>query len=464
MEPISAEILTTNQLLKEKLEIPPYQRPYVWERENVMQMLSDIANSMEQGIRKYRIGSIILHQKGDIWDIVDGQQRITTLSLIKRALAEICGISHNLPNLEYNHISSWEHISKNYQIIKEWLDKIADKREKFSKYLDEHCEYVVVRITGPHSLSLAFKVFDSQNGRGKTLEAYNLLKAYHLRAMNEAEEAIKIECDRKWEGSARYAQVSDGMTYTYDILKHLFDEQLYRTRIWSRNKEAWNFSKKDIDEFKGMRIDKTHAAALPFQNKQLLLYTTEKFYQLFLKETMPTCSRFINGDGREINPFVSINDPIVNGEFFFSYTQTYAEIYKKLFLELDSYQLLKFKEFYKHYCLNYSGHWRTGDNYIREMYKSMIMLLFDRFGERGLNDYYEYLYVLAYIKRIQNQRVTYQTVAKYPMPIFAVLANAKDYASLRTLVEWAAELDTDARKYDKFTCYDEVYDKLFKKD
>lgn len=435
----------------------------MWVRENVEQMLNDIANSKEQGIRKYRIGSIILHQKGNIWDIVDGQQRITTLCLIKRALAEIYDITPDLPNLEYNHISSWEHVSENYQIIKDWLEKISDKRDEFSTYLDENCEYVVVRITGPHSLSLAFKVFDSQNGRGKTLEAYNLLKAYHLRAMSEVEEAVRIEYDRKWESSTRYPQVSGDITYSYDILKHLFDEQLYRTRIWSRNKEAWNFSKKNIEEFKGMRIDKTHAVDFPLQNKQLLLYMTEKFYQSFLKEMMPTCSRFINGDDRYINPFVSINDPVVNGEFFFSYIQTYSEIYKKLFLELDSYQLYKFKEFYKQYCLNYPGHWRTGDNYIREMYKSMIMLLFDRFGEKGVNDYYEYLYVIAYIKRIQNQRIAYQTVAKYPMPVFTIMANAKDYTSLRSIVELAAGLNINDRKYDKFTCFDEVYNKLFKK-
>lgn len=33
--------------------------------------------------------------------------------------------------------------------------------------------------------SEAFQMFDSQNGRGKELEAYNLLKAYHIRAMEQ---------------------------------------------------------------------------------------------------------------------------------------------------------------------------------------------------------------------------------------------------------------------------------------
>ena len=32
----------------------------------------------------------------------------------------------------------------------------------------------------------AFQMFESQNGRGKELEAYNLLKAYHIRAMSSS--------------------------------------------------------------------------------------------------------------------------------------------------------------------------------------------------------------------------------------------------------------------------------------
>ena len=158
------------------------------------------------------------------------------------------------------------------------------------------------------------------------------LKAFHLRAMATSDESQRINCDREWEYNTRYGKSANDSISSYDILKHLFDEQLYRTRIWSRNTEAWAFSKKRINEFKGMQIDKSHAVEFPFQNKQLLLFMTEKFYQTFLKDTMPTCSRFNDGDGADINPFVSINQPIVNGKNFFDYIRSYAEIYKKLFI------------------------------------------------------------------------------------------------------------------------------------
>ena len=184
---------------------------------------------------------------------------------------------------------------------------------------------------------------------------------------------------------------------------------------------------------------------------------TEKFYQLFLKDTMQICSRFSDGDGSEINPFVSINQPIVNGNWFFDYIRSYAEIYKKLFLELDSYQMYDFKVFYVKYCLSYNGHWRIGDNYIREMYKSLIMLLFDKFGEAGVNAYYRHLYVLAYILRRKQSRVYYSTVAKYPAQLFSIIDNAKDMFSLRKLEDMIAQPEFKEIKngYD-FPCYDEV--------
>lgn len=450
---IKANIISTSEVLRMPLTIPDYQRPYVWTTANVEQMLNDIKDSMEHGKRKYRIGSIILHNN----DIVDGQQRITTICLIKLAWAKNENVEkEKMCQLKFAHEQSFKHIQENFEYIKKWFYSTPENRRmEFTSYLDKCCEFVVVQITGLDSLSLAFRLFDSQNGRGKPLEAYNLLKAYHLRAMGTADEGLKVSCDREWEQNTRYGKDSNDSVSSYDILKHLFDEQLYRTRVWCRNSEAWSFSKKRIKEFKGMQIDKSHAVDFPFQNKQLLLFMTEKFYQTFLKDTMPTCSRFNDGDGTDINPFVSINQPIVNGNNFFEYIHSYAEMYKKLFLELDSYQMYDFKAFYLKYCLSYDGHWRMGDNYIREMYKSLIMLLFDKFGEKGVNEYHRHLYVLAYYLRRKQSRVYYSTVAKYPSHIFALIENAKDLSSLRKFEEMITQLEI-RNGYDKFQCYDEV--------
>ena len=91
------------------------------------------------------------------------------------------------------------------------------------------------------------------------------------------------------------------------------------------------------------------------------------------------------------------------------------------------------------------------------MYKSLIMLLFDKFGEAGVNAYYRHLYVLAYILRRKQSRVYYSTVAKYPAQLFSIIDNAKDMFSLRKLEYIIAQPEFKEIKngYD-FPCYDEV--------
>lgn len=87
-----AEIKSVNKLLKMKLDIPDYQRPYKWDIQNIDELLLDITNAIRDADRyktefKYRIGTIILHKREDgIYDVVDGQQRIISLVLLKQCI------------------------------------------------------------------------------------------------------------------------------------------------------------------------------------------------------------------------------------------------------------------------------------------------------------------------------------------------------------------------------------------
>ncbi len=73
--------LLTNNL---RYEIPPYQRPYSWDENNVEQLLNDLWKAYEDKIPEYFIGSLITIEleKDTLYQIVDGQQRLTTLNLI----------------------------------------------------------------------------------------------------------------------------------------------------------------------------------------------------------------------------------------------------------------------------------------------------------------------------------------------------------------------------------------------
>lgn len=443
---IDAAIVSVGEVLSiSNLLIPEYQRPYRWSEKNVRQLLEDILESKNAGKKNYRIGSVILYNNKEkkTLDIVDGQQRLTTLFI----LAKVC--NEKIPNsLIYNHIDSVTNIKGNYSFIKLWLDEnCKENRGDYIKYIKESCEFVKIIVC---DLSEAFQMFDSQNGRGKELEAYNLLKAYHIRAMEQESKEDKINCDKRWENATQYdATPKNDKDPNIDVLKQLFEEQLFRSRVWSRNEKAGEFSKKEIDEFKGFTIDKNHPALFPYQNPQLLQYLTAKFYRNVLSGTVATQNRFIGGDEENIDPFVNINQQIVNGKPFFDFIETYVEIYKRMFIDIGTYQLCEFKEFYYSFCLNYGDNkenraqeaafkpkypaTRDGDTYLREAYKSLTFVLFDKFGEVGLNKYYKILYRLIYCHRLEKPAIKYKFVEALPCEYFRIISEAKDLADLSEL-------------------------------
>jgi Protein of unknown function DUF262/Protein of unknown function (DUF1524) len=89
---MKAEERTISNILTEQIcyEVPPYQRPYSWERENVQQLIEDVWESYEANDAEYFIGSLITieREKDRRYDVVDGQQRLTTLNLIFACLRD----------------------------------------------------------------------------------------------------------------------------------------------------------------------------------------------------------------------------------------------------------------------------------------------------------------------------------------------------------------------------------------
>ena len=69
---------------KDKYIIPPYQRNYTWKNENVEELFNDILNE-EEG---YYIGNLLVINSKNAFDVVDGQQRLTKLSLYFLAIFE----------------------------------------------------------------------------------------------------------------------------------------------------------------------------------------------------------------------------------------------------------------------------------------------------------------------------------------------------------------------------------------
>ena len=78
------------------LKIPVYQRNYDWTEANVKRLLEDI-NIVVQDKKPHFIGAIVYmeSQNSDLgmpeYLIIDGQQRLTTITLLLQALRDLCG-------------------------------------------------------------------------------------------------------------------------------------------------------------------------------------------------------------------------------------------------------------------------------------------------------------------------------------------------------------------------------------
>jgi uncharacterized protein with ParB-like and HNH nuclease domain len=73
-------------LMGKNLRIPNYQRDYAWRKEHVEALLSDISDVLETNTDGHYMGTIVIAKANDgVFEVVDGQQRLTTITLVLRA-------------------------------------------------------------------------------------------------------------------------------------------------------------------------------------------------------------------------------------------------------------------------------------------------------------------------------------------------------------------------------------------
>ena len=80
----------SNVLKTKRFRVPAYQRSYAWEQEHVNDLLQDIHDAIRSKESEYFLGSIVVTGPTDgKHDVVDGQQRLTTISLLVAAIKDI---------------------------------------------------------------------------------------------------------------------------------------------------------------------------------------------------------------------------------------------------------------------------------------------------------------------------------------------------------------------------------------
>ena len=98
-------------LLSRNLSIPEYQRAYTWDQKNISKMIEDFEDFFKSDYQhlEYYLGTILLHREKNKFNIIDGQQRITTLLL----MLKVC--NHNaFIDIEYDNPKSQYRIKENY--------------------------------------------------------------------------------------------------------------------------------------------------------------------------------------------------------------------------------------------------------------------------------------------------------------------------------------------------------------
>ena len=193
------------------------------------------------------------------------------------------------------------------------------------------------------------------------------------------------------------------------FVSHVIGKSIYPTRLSSRKQYLNKFGREYIDEFKGYNINSSQKMEYPIQNYlyHLSLYPANNS---IIKNKFE--SDLIS---KNINPFVALNQKIINGKMFFEYIKTYTEIYKLIFSNdnLDIEPLKDFKKFYKTYLLKYNGSNRKGDEYLRLIYEALIILLLDKFGEASVLKFYKILYRIIYSHRIASRNIDYRSLNNF---------------------------------------------------
>lgn len=440
------KIVTIRELLNENLKIPGYQRPYRWSTESAVTLVMDSYGAFANKVSEYRIGSVVLHKTIDynnkiILNIVDGQQRLTTLSIMFFVFSELIKDAgyENLSKLldeKYNELSC-DAIVNNLDIIRRKVKEFDKNQLKdYVDYLLDRCTLVKIITENEQE---AFQFFDSQNSRGKELAPHDLLKSYHLREMGDEPENTKVEIINAWENTKQ------------SELENLFSDNLYPLVRWYKSKDGLNYSAKDIKIFKGIKKNNNYNFSIYNRAANLYIerFNSEGMYELTA--------------GNLINQF-QLTQPLIAGRRFFQYSLHYMELYKKV----DKLVTFKFKgnELIK------SG---SGDSYIYSMFINVLMFYVDKFSMDALTEArLFFLYKWAFSLRVCMKAVYRESVNKYAqgkservnygLNMFSLISEMQDPMELDTVVLENVTEEKFKNSKINVSRYRVMYDTMFGKD
>ena len=287
-------------------EIPSYQRPYAWTEDEAGELFDDLYDFFvtESEEEQYFLGSIVLVKEDDKphADVIDGQQRLTTLSILLAAItSKLSGAEHAdfegylkepgrpsqglkpkprlqirkrdndffkqyIQDMKFEELFKLDetkldteakvNITKNAKLLMDRLDKTFSNEDNlvaFGAYLVQRC--FLVAVSTP-TREAAFRIFTVMNSRGMSLLATDIIKAD---VIGKIDESIRSDYNDLWE------------EMEIEVGRNGFNELLGHIRMITTKAKA----KKSLQEefYKYVLPDITSDTAVDFVDNVLLPYS-----------------------------------------------------------------------------------------------------------------------------------------------------------------------------------------------
>ena len=173
--------------------IPLYQRAFAWEDKQLTQMIEDIDDVSADA--NYYMGTLIVYKHEDTYEVVDGQQRLTSLFLLLNCLG--VKAPHTLKfacrersNYTLEHIQDLlqenrssldmdrleEGIWRGTKILTEKMNELEKEQKTLESFKEKLKRVIMYRIEVPENTDLN-RYFEIMNTRGEQLEQHDILKA-----------------------------------------------------------------------------------------------------------------------------------------------------------------------------------------------------------------------------------------------------------------------------------------------
>ncbi|WP_341918330.1 DUF262 domain-containing protein [Polaromonas sp. YR568] len=270
------QLRSVSQLMTESFFIPAYQRGYRWTSRQVTELLDDVAAFTERPRpvhgEFYCLQPIVVTRRGESWELIDGQQRLTTIFLIlsyfnNRLVSEerkvLFALNYETRENSANYLRSLDeklhdenidffHISQSYQAIREWFKPRTNRLNYIeAAFLNE---IKVIWYEVDHAAD-PIDVFTRLNVGKIALTNAELVKALFLRGSNFDSEGPRA----KQLQQLRIAQ-------DWDEIERRLQEEAFWYFLANRQQEA-----NRIDLVLGLRADELQQVANRWDVNSLFL-------------------------------------------------------------------------------------------------------------------------------------------------------------------------------------------------